>query len=124
MSVPVPTPDVTRPDLQDIGPNARKVSASQVIRRIFRMVILFVSARLLGAEAFGNYVVLLTVVEMVSLISGYGYMDFLTREVASHPVVARPLAARITCLRLLFLIPALGLSTPLLPGFRFPRVIV
>ncbi len=124
MSVPVPTPDVTQPDLQDIVPNARQLSASQVIRRLFRMVILFVSARLLGAEAFGNYVVLLTVVEMVSLISGYGYMDFLTREVASHPVVARPLAVRITCLRLLFVIPALGVATLLLAVFRFPHMIV
>ncbi len=124
MSVPVPTPDVTRSHWQDIVPNARHLSASQVVRRLFRMVILFASARLLGAEAFGNYVVLLTVVEMVSLISGYGYMDFLTREVASHPVVGRRLAVRITCLRLLFVIPALGLATLLLALFQFPHMIV
>jgi O-antigen/teichoic acid export membrane protein len=110
-------------DLKDVVPNARHLSASQVIRRLFRMAILFVSARLLGVQAFGNYVVLLTVVEMVALISGYAYMEFLTREVARQPEAATPLMLRITALRLFYVVPALGLALMVLAILRFPGAI-
>ena len=123
MSVLVPTPELAQADLKDLVPNARHLSASQVIRRLFRMAILFVSARLLGVQAFGNYVVLLTVVEMVAVISGYAYMDFLTREVARNPGAARPLMLRITALRLLYVVPALGLALLALAMLRFPAAI-
>jgi len=119
MSVLASTPELAQPDFNDVVPNARHLSASQVVRRLFRMAILFVAARPLGVEAFGNYVVLLTVVEMVAVISGYAYMDFLTREVARNPGAARALMLRVAALRLLYIVPALGLALLALAMLRF-----
>lgn len=63
----------------------RSLSVSQVIRRVFRVGVQLPAVRLLGVEAFVSYVLALTVVEMVAIVSGYGYMDLLTREIAQHP---------------------------------------
>src|SRR5215472_1316078 len=124
MSAATPTPELVQPDLRDIAPKARYLSVSQIVRRLFRMAVLFVAARLLGVEAFGVYVVLLTVVEMVAIISGYGYMDFLTREVAKRPGAGWPLAGRMTLLRMFYALPSLGLAMLVLTVLRFPAGMV
>jgi glycosyltransferase involved in cell wall biosynthesis/O-antigen/teichoic acid export membrane protein len=103
-----------------VAPNARQFSLSQVVRRLSRMAILFVAARMLGVETFGAYALLLTVVEMVAMVSGFAYTDFLTREVAKRPDAAMPLAIRMTLLRLTFLVPSLCVAVLVLAALRFP----
>jgi len=110
--------------LDTVAPRARLLSVSQIVRRLFRMALLFLAARLLGVETFGNYALLLTVVEMIALISGVGYVDFLTREVAKRGGAAWPLGARITMLRLAYAVPALALAVLAMTALRFPTTVV
>src|SRR5262245_49903706 len=110
--------------LDTVAPRARLLSASQIVRRLFRMALLFLAARLLGVATFGNYALLLTVVEMIALISGVGYVDFLTREVAKRAGAAWPLGARITILRLAYIAPALALAVLAMTALRFPAPVV
>ncbi len=110
--------------LDAVAPRARLLSVSMVVRRLFRMVLLFLAARLLGVETFGNYALLLTVVEMIAFISGVGYVDFLTREVAKHAGVAWPLGTRVTALRLGYIVPGLGLALLVMTALRFPSPVV
>jgi O-antigen/teichoic acid export membrane protein len=110
--------------LDAVAPRARLLSVSQIVRRLFRMALLFLAARLLGVETFGKYALLLTVVEMVAFISGVGYVDFLTREVAKRPGAAWPLGARITILRLAYIVPGLGLAMLAMSALRFPAPLV
>jgi O-antigen/teichoic acid export membrane protein len=114
----------TGPSLSSIASHARLLSLSQVIRRLFRMAILLLAARILGVEALGSYVLMLTVVEMVAIISGYGYMDFLTREIAQRPDSAWPLGRKMTELRLILIVPSLGLALLILAGLHFSSVLV
>jgi O-antigen/teichoic acid export membrane protein len=88
------------------------------------MAILFLSARMLGVESFGTYALLLTVVEMIAIISGYGYVDFLTREVAQHPDSAWPLGRKVTGLRLAYIVPSIGVALLVLFALRFPRSLI
>src|SRR5262249_48819584 len=119
MSAVAPTPNLTAPKLKDIAPSAGHLSVSQVARRLVRFAILLVAARMLGVQSFGVYALLLTVVEMVALVSGYGYIDFLTREVARQPGSGASLARRITLLRLLYVIPSLGVALGVLKAIGF-----
>jgi len=107
-----------------VGENARRFSVSQVVRRISRMAILLVAARMLGAGTFGAYALLLTVVEMVAIVSGYGYVDFLTREVARHREAALDLGVRMTLIRLAYILPSLGLAVLALATLRFPAATI
>jgi O-antigen/teichoic acid export membrane protein len=117
-------PEVAQPRLRDVAPNARHLSVSQIIRRLFRMAVLFVAARLLGVELFGVYVLLLTIVELVAVISGYAYMDFLTREVAKEPAAAWSLASRTALLRMIYALPSLVLAMLMLKLLRFSTSMV
>ncbi len=108
------------PGLVSVAPQAGQLLASQVIRRSFRMAIFFLAARMLGVESFGAYALLLAMVEMIALISGTSYVDFLTREVAQCPDSAWPLAKKVTLLRLAYVAPALGLALLGLTALRFP----
>lgn len=124
MSTVVPTPALAQDEFKDVGPSAGHLSASQVVRRSFRMAILLGAARLLGVEVFGTYALLLTVVEMVAIISGYGYTDFLTRAVAQQASSGWSLARKITLLRLIYVIPSLGLALLVLKILGFPSTTV
>ena len=118
-------PTVPRGDtLRSIASHARLLSVSQAIRRGSRMGVLLLAARMLGVEAFGSYVLLLTVVEMVAIISGYGYIDFLTREIAQRPDSAWTLGKRMTELRLACIVPCLGLALLILAGLHFSSSVV
>jgi O-antigen/teichoic acid export membrane protein len=110
--------------LHSIVSGTRLLALSQIIRRVLRMSVLLLAARMLGVETFGSYVLLLTVVEMVALISGYGYMDFLTREIAQHPNSAWTLGKRVTELRLLLIAPSLGLALLIMSGLHFSSSLV
>jgi O-antigen/teichoic acid export membrane protein len=112
------------PRLDRLAPQAGRLAVSQVIRRSFRIAILMLAARMLGVESFGVYALLLTVVEMIAIVSGTGYMDFLTREVAQHPESAWPLGTRVAQLRLAYVVPGLGLALMILALLRFSSSIV
>ena len=124
MSAVAPTPEMAQPKLKDIAPNAGRLTASQVVRRVLRFAILLVAARMLGVQAFGIYALLLTVVEMVAIVSGYGYIDFLTREVAKRPGFGGSLARKITLLRILYVVPSLGLALAVLKAVGFSSAII
>src|SRR5882724_10395892 len=115
-----------KPDQIDnsVAPHARKISLSQVVKRLFRMAVLLVAARLLGVELFGTYALLLTVVEMAAMISGCGYVDFLTREIAKRPDVAWTLGVKTTQVRLAYLIPVVAIALVLLKALRFPSSLI
>jgi O-antigen/teichoic acid export membrane protein len=104
---------------------AASLSASQVARRAFRTAFLLLAARVLGPEVFGLYVLLLTVTEILALVSGGGFGDYLTREVAKNPKLAAQLLFRITQLRLVYL---MFLAAILIPGLSLlkysPSVLV
>jgi O-antigen/teichoic acid export membrane protein len=118
------SPVVTPYRADNFAPHARQISLSQVIKRVFRMAVLLLAARLLGVELFGTYALLLTVMEMAAMISGCGYIDFLTREIARRPDVAWDLSVKTTQVRLAYLVPVVGIALLLLKGLRFPSQVI
>jgi O-antigen/teichoic acid export membrane protein len=123
---------VTTPQLQParegafhaLAPSARRLSISQAIRRLLRMALLLLAARMLGVDVFGTYALVLTIVEMMSIISGFGYMDFLTREVAQRPEAALALGSKVAVLRLGYIVPSLGLALLALQALHFSRSVL
>src|SRR6266404_5728956 len=104
---------------------AASLSSSQIARRVFRTLFLLLAARLLGPEVFGLYVLLLTVTEIVALVSGAGFGDYLTREVAKAPELAYRLLSRITKLRLVYLLILAAIVIPTLGWLKYsPSVLV
>lgn len=97
---------------------ATSLSSSQVVRRVFRTLFLLLAARVLGPEVFGLYVLLLTVTEILALVSGAGFGDYLIREVAKAPKLAYQLLFRIAQLRLVYL---LFLAAIVIPGLSLLR---
>jgi O-antigen/teichoic acid export membrane protein len=114
-----------RPDLTNgVAVNAGWLAVAQVVRRLLRLGVLVLIARLLGIGNFGAYALLLTVVELIGLISGFSYGDFLAREVASHPQTAWPLAKRIAQIRFAYSVPCVAVAVLLLAVLRFPMPLV
>ena len=124
MSAVAPTPNLAQPNFKDLAPSVGHLSASQVVRRVLRIAILLVAARMLGVQNFGVYALLLTVVEMLAIVSGYGYIDFLTREVAKRPNSGASLARKITLLRLLYVVPSLGVALGVLKAVGFSSAVI
>ena len=124
MNAVAPTPNLARPRFKDIAPSVGHLSASQVVRRVLRFAILLVAARMLGVQTFGVYALLLTVVEMVAIVSGYGYIDFLTREVARRPNSGRLLARKIALLRLLYVVAILSVAHAVLKAVGFSFTVI
>ena len=109
----------TSPPPSSVRSNIRLLFASQIIRRVFRAGLFFIAGRFLGVETFGAYAVLLTVVDMVATISGVGYIDYLTREIAKDPASGRTLWLQVTKIRIFYAIPALVIGFGLLKLFGF-----
>ncbi len=103
---------------------AANLSLSQVTRRSFRIAALLLTARLLGPESFGLYALLFTVTEMLALISGGAYSDYITREVAKDPVNGWERAVSVTQLRFVYLVGLAGLAILLLKFMRFSPLII
>lgn len=95
------------------------LSGSQVVRRGCRSLFLLLAARKLGPEIFGIYILLLTVTELLALISGTGFGDYLTREVAKAPESAYQLLFRITQLRLVYLLILAAVAIPILQVLKY-----
>ena len=102
-----------------LAASTRNLWLSQVAARVFRMATVFIAARLLGVATFGTFAVLLTVVELIAVISGAGYTDYLTREVAKSPAASWPLAIRVTQLRWVYILLATGVALVVLKLLHF-----
>jgi len=72
------------------------------------------AARVLGPELFGVYAFLIAVVEMLAVVSGQGFADYLARESAKFPHSARRLSIRLTQLRCFYIVPLLAITFPVL----------
>src|SRR6266403_1504561 len=103
---------------------AASLSSSQIARRVFRTLFLFLAARALGPEVFGLYVLLLTVTEILALVSGAGFGDYLTREVAKDRKLAYQLLFRITELRFAYLLFLAAIAIPGLSLLRYSSSIL
>jgi len=103
---------------------AASLSSSQIARRVFRTIFLLLAARALGPEVFGLYVLLLTVTEILALVSGAGFGDYLTREVAKNPKLAYQLLFRITQLRFAYLLVLAAIAIPGLSLLRYSSSIL
>jgi O-antigen/teichoic acid export membrane protein len=103
---------------------ATSLSASQVVRGGFRTLFLLLAARQLGPEVFGLYVLLLTVTEILALVSGSGFGNYLTREVAKNPGSAYQLLFRIIQLRFAYLLVLAAIAIPGLSLLRYSSSIV
>src|SRR5205807_1453349 len=123
LSTAAANPETKRPLGNSVVANAGWLSVAQVARRLLRLGVLLLVARLLGIENFGAYILLLTVVELAALISGYSYGDFLTREVAARPETAWPLAKKITQIRFAYSVPCVAIALLLLAALRFPAFV-
>jgi O-antigen/teichoic acid export membrane protein len=84
------------------------------------MVTLLLAARLLGPATFGNYALLITVAEMIAVISGAGYVDYLSREIARQPAAAGWLAMRLTQVRVAYIFGSSVLALLCLRLLHFP----
>jgi O-antigen/teichoic acid export membrane protein len=103
---------------------ATGLSASQAVRGGFRTLFLLVAARHLGPEVFGLYALLLTVMELLAIVSGSGFGNYLTREVAKNPGSAYQLLFRIIQLRFAYLLVLAALAIPSLSLLRYSSSII
>lgn len=98
---------------------ATGLSASQAVRGGVRTLFLLVAARRLGPEVFGLYALLLTVMELLAIVSGSGFGNYLTREVAKNPGSAYQLLFRIVQLRFAYLFVLAAIAIPGLSLLRY-----
>lgn len=84
-------------------PNAARLSAAQVFRRLCRLALIVMAARILGPATFGTYALFLAAAEIAALVCGGGLVDYIVREAAREPSRARELAGRVAMLRWVYL---------------------
>src|SRR5260221_242228 len=103
---------------------ATSLSASQAVRGGFRTLFLLLAARALGPEVFGLYALLLTVMELLAIVSGSGFGNYLTREAAKNPGSAYQLLFRIIQLRLAYVLVLAAIAIPVLSLLRYSSSIL
>jgi len=101
-------------------PRASQAMFSQVLRRTVRFFFLFLAARKLGPEIFGTYVLLLAVTETLSLMTGEGLADYVAREAAKVPDLARSLVHRVSAVRCLLALALAPLAVMVLRLLHYP----
>lgn len=104
-----------------IASGAMKLAASQVVRRGCRVGFLLVAARILGPHNFGLYALMISVIELLGMISGAGFMELLTREVARSPESGGGLWFQLTGLRFLYLAVLISITLAVLLGAGYAR---
>jgi O-antigen/teichoic acid export membrane protein len=87
--------EVSEPKIE----HAVLLTAAPLVRRILRVVFVILIARGLGPEQFGSYGLLLAIFEMIAVVSGSGYIDYLTREAARDGGVAWSAASQLVIVR-------------------------
>ena len=87
--------EVSGPKIQ----HAVLLTASPLARRLLRMAFVILIARGLGPQQFGSYGLLLAILEMIAVVSGSGYVDYLTREAARDGGLAWSTASQLVLIR-------------------------
>jgi O-antigen/teichoic acid export membrane protein len=95
------------------------LTVAQFSRAVVRIFFVLVVARKLGPESFGIYTLIVALTEIVAVVSGNGFGDYLTREVAKDERVGWGVGAQLTWLRIAYGVPltAAGLSILWLLGY-------
>ena len=109
-----------------LASGAVRLGSSQIVRRGCRVAFLLVAARVLGPHTFGFYALMFSVIEIFAVISGAGFMELITREVARSPLSARCFWLRLTGLRIAYLalLIFLGLGLLFKLGYTRPTLII
>jgi O-antigen/teichoic acid export membrane protein len=100
------------------------LTISPVARRLLRVVFVISAARSLGPTRFGVYALLLTLVEMLAMISGTGFLDLLTRESAKEERRGWGLGGQLTFLRFAYIVPISIAGVGVLQLLGYSRVVL
>jgi O-antigen/teichoic acid export membrane protein len=100
------------------------LTVSPVARRLLRLAFVLAAARNLGPQQFGVYALLLTLVEMLAMISGSGFLDFLTRESAKEERRGWGLGGQLILLRLVYIVPISIAGVEVLRLLGYPRAVI
>lgn len=104
-----------------ITSGAVRLGSSQVVRRACRVAFLLAAARALGPRTFGFYALMFSVIEIFAVISGTGFMELLTREIARSPRSAVGFWLRLAGLRMAYLALLISLALGALLKLGYPR---
>ena len=103
--------------------NIAFMGASTLLRLIFGVLTFALMARLLGPNAFGSFMLLLSVATLLALIANYGFTPYLLREIGANSAIATKLINEVVSAKLLIClaIAAGGLCALLFidPGVRW-----
>ena len=97
------------------------LTSAQLSRGFARLLFVVVVARVLGPEQFGVYAFLVATVEMLAVLSGSGYTDYLTREAAKDERLGWGLATQLGWLRAAYTIAFTAAGLGLLWLCGYPR---
>lgn len=100
------------------------LTATQFVRWSLRGAFAVVVARALGPEKFGIYALLFAMVEFLSVASGAGYADYLTREAAKDERIGWDLGLKLMLLRMGIAGVVLGGEIAILMVLHYPRLVI
>jgi O-antigen/teichoic acid export membrane protein len=111
-------PSAVTPAVQDVF----LLMAAPLVRRLLRLAFVLMVARALVPTGFGAYALIFAVVELLAVVSGAGYAEYLTREAAKDERVGWGLASQLTQLRIAIAIPAAAMAVGTLSilHYRYP----
>ena len=98
--------------------------SSPLVRRLLRVAFVLMVARALGPTSFGVYALIFAVVELLAVISGVGYAEYLTRESAKDEMTGWGLASQLTLLRIAIIIPAVAVAVSVLSIMHYRRPVL
>lgn len=104
--------------------HAGLLMVAQVAKWSLRLVFVLIVARALGPKEFGVYALLFTMVEFLGVASGWGYIDYLTREAAKDARAGWGLAFQLVVLRVTIAIPVALIEIGALSAMRYPRSVL
>ena len=100
------------------------LTSAQLSRGLFRLFFVIAVARVLGPGPFGVYTLLLAIVEMLAVASGFGYIDYLTREAAKDERLGWGLGAQLIWLRVACVVSFTGVGLGILWLLGYPRFVL
>ncbi len=100
------------------------LTAAQLSRAVLRLLFILVVARKLGPESFGIYTLILAITEIIAVVSGIGYGDYLTREAAKDERVGWGVGAQLTWLRIAYGLPLTAAGLIILWLLGYPRFVL